>query len=139
VTRCADRYRLRIGDQADQRQPLPAVFAAPAKNRRFRGPRAPGRPRRGVCPAFTRKAVNLAQRIVEMLIGRLITDEQFRVEFLSDPQKTLFTLCDQGLELSGTEIAALVSTDPALWERTADAIDRRLQKASLKNANRGVV
>jgi len=70
-----------------------------------------------------------------MLIGRLITDEQFRFEFLQDPQKTLFAQCDLGLELSRTEIAALVDTDPTLWTRTADAVDPRLQKASLKNPN----
>jgi hypothetical protein len=83
-----------------------------------------------------RKAERLAQRIIEMLIGRLITDEQFRSEFIHDPESTLSTLCDRGLELSRTEIAALVSTDPTLWARTADAIDPRLQKASLKNEGR---
>jgi hypothetical protein len=78
-----------------------------------------------------RKAVSVAQRIIEMLIGRLITDEQFRREFLNDPEQTLLGLRDRGLELNRTEIAALVSTDPALWVRTAEAIDPRLQKASL--------
>lgn len=68
-----------------------------------------------------------------MLIGRLITDEQFRCEFLDDPESTLIQLCDRGLELSRTEIAALVSTDPTLWERTAENLDPRLQKISLKN------
>jgi hypothetical protein len=48
----------------------------------------------------------------------------------------LIDLCDHGLELSRTEIAALVNTDPLLWARTADAIDPRLQKASLKNEAR---
>jgi hypothetical protein len=80
--------------------------------------------------------VTLAQRIVEMLIGRLITDEQFRSEFLQDPENTLLALSDRGLELSRTEIAALVNTDPAVWARTAEAIDPRLQKASLKNEAR---
>jgi len=80
--------------------------------------------------------VTLAQRLVEWLIGRLITDEQFRSEFLDDPGKTLNGVCDRGLELTTTEIAALVNTDPTLWTRVADAIDPRLQKASLKNATR---
>jgi len=84
----------------------------------------------------TRKAVNLAQRLVEVLIGRLITDEEFRAEFLRDPETTLLALCDRGLDLSKTEIAALVSTEPTLWARTAKAIDPRLQKASLKNETR---
>jgi hypothetical protein len=78
----------------------------------------------------------LAQRIIELVIGRLITDEQFRAEFLEDPENTLLAMCDRGLELSRTEIAALVHTDPTLWARTADAIDPRLQKASLKNEAR---
>ena len=75
----------------------------------------------------------MAQRIIEMLIGRLITDEQFRREFLADPETTLLALCDRGLELSRTEIAALLNTDATLWARIADGIDPRLQKASLKN------
>ena len=79
---------------------------------------------------------DLAQRIIEMLIGRLITDEQFRSEFLQDPENTLLALCDRGLELSRTEVAALVSTDRTLWARAAEAIDPRLQKASLKNEAR---
>jgi len=82
------------------------------------------------------KGGEVVQRIIEMLIGRLITDEQFRSEFLNDPEKTLVDLCDRGWELSKTEIAALVATDPTLWVRTADAIDTRLQKASLKNEAR---
>ena len=76
------------------------------------------------------------QRIIEMLIGRLITDEQFRAEFLEDPESTLTGMCDRGFELSRTEMAALINTDPTLWGRTADALDARLQKASLKNETR---
>ena len=68
-----------------------------------------------------------------MLIGRLMTDEQFRTDFLIAPEQTLLDLCSRGLELSRTEIAALVATDRTLWGRTADAIDVRLQKASFKN------
>ena len=73
----------------------------------------------------------MAQRQIETLIGRLITDEQFRADFLADPERMLAGLCDRGLELSKTETAALLNTDPALWARTADAIDPRLQKAIL--------
>ena len=71
-----------------------------------------------------------------MIVGRLITDEQFRGEFLKDPENTLRGLFDRGLELSRAEIAALVNTDPTLWARTADRVDPRLQKASLKNEAR---
>jgi hypothetical protein len=75
----------------------------------------------------------LSQRIVEVLIGRLITDEQFRADFLANPETVLLAMCDRGFELSPTEISALVMTDPAVWGRTAEALDPRLQKASLKN------
>jgi hypothetical protein len=74
----------------------------------------------------------LAQRIVETVIGRLITDEAFRARFMADPERTLLALRDTGLDLSRTEIAALVRTKPSIWQRAADAIDPRLQKASLE-------
>lgn len=77
--------------------------------------------------------MTVAQRIVEMLIGRLTTDEQFRTAFLRAPQGTLAELRDRGLELTATEAAALIETDPGVWERTAGSLDPRLQKASLLN------
>jgi hypothetical protein len=90
--------------------------------------------RSGSCQCPRAKEVNEVQRIVEMLIGRLITDEQFRSEFLEAPEAALSELCNGGLDLSRTEIAALIDTDPLVWVRAAEAIDPRLQKASLKNA-----
>jgi hypothetical protein len=75
--------------------------------------------------------VTLAQRIVEMLIGRLMTDEQFRATFLARPEATLLDLGARGFELSRTEIAALVETDPGMWGDAAERLDPRLQKASL--------
>lgn len=73
----------------------------------------------------------MAQRIIEMLIGRLVTDEQFRFEFVANPEATLLGLRELGLELSPIEIAALVRTDPTVWIRAAEALDPRLQKARL--------
>ena len=75
----------------------------------------------------------MAQRTIETLIGRLIADEQFRTDFLEEPEKTLLDVCSRGLDLSSTEIAALLATDRTLWGRTADALDARLQKASFRN------
>ena len=74
----------------------------------------------------------MAQRIVEVLIGRLITDEDFRSEFLRNPESVLAGLPERGLDLSRCEVAALLNTDRTLWSRVADAVDPRLQKASLK-------
>jgi hypothetical protein len=76
----------------------------------------------------------LAQRHVETVIGRLITDEELRAAFLADPDATLRELCERGLELSRTEMAALVATDRELWQHAARLLDTRLQKASLVRA-----
>jgi hypothetical protein len=76
------------------------------------------------------------QRTIEVVIGRLITDEEFRDRFLRDPEGTLTALLDRGMELSRAEISAVLTTDRALWGRTADAIDPRLQKASLRSETR---
>ena len=74
----------------------------------------------------------MTQRSIEMVIGRLSTDEEFRQRFIEDPHLVLVELLEMGTHLTQVEIAALVATDRALWERVADAIDPRLQKASLK-------
>jgi hypothetical protein len=74
----------------------------------------------------------VSQRLIELLIGRLVTDERFRAEYLRNPEGTLQGLCERGLELSRTEMAALMNTDPDLWARTAEAIDPRLQKVSFQ-------
>jgi len=69
---------------------------------------------------------------VEIVIGRLVTDEQFRRIFQRDPHKALAELLEHGTLLTAAEIAALAATDSAVWGRVADEIDSRLQKASLK-------
>jgi hypothetical protein len=71
------------------------------------------------------------QRSIEVLIGRLITDEDFRRFFVADPDGALVAAGDWGLSFSQSEITALVATDSSLWDRVADLIDPRLQKASL--------
>ena len=73
----------------------------------------------------------MAQRIVELLIGRLLTDEQFRIQFLTDPERTLLALHERGFDLTPVEVAALSGTDRSLWTETADRLDPRLQKVSL--------
>jgi hypothetical protein len=70
------------------------------------------------------------QRNVELLIGRLVTDEAFRGMFVRDPAATLRQFIECGHELTALEIAAIEATDAGLWTRTADQVDPRLQKAS---------
>ena len=77
------------------------------------------------------KVASVAQRSIEILIGRLLTDEAFRMTFLIDRSKALQIFCESGHELTGLEIAALLATPCELWNEVADEIDPRLQKAKL--------
>ena len=72
------------------------------------------------------------QRHIELLIGRLATDEDFRIAFQRDPQRTLNDAVAWGLALSDVEVTAILATDQTLWERIAQELDSRLQKASFK-------
>ena len=73
----------------------------------------------------------MAQKSVEVLIGKLATDEEFRARFAADREGTLAGFTASGHELTACEKAALLSTDVASCEEFAAAIDPRLQKASL--------
>lgn len=72
----------------------------------------------------------MAQRSIEILIGRLITDEAFRSAFRSDAAATLTRFAECGYELTTLEMSALRATPADVWERAAERIDPRLQKAS---------
>jgi hypothetical protein len=73
----------------------------------------------------------VAQRSIEVFIGRIITDEGFRQTFAGNATAAIRLFIDTGHELTSVEIAALVAMRPDFWERVADEVDPRLQKASL--------
>jgi hypothetical protein len=75
------------------------------------------------------------QRSIEILIGKLATDEEFRLAFRLNPRGTLQEASEWGLALTELEVRALIATDPSLWDRIADELDGRLQKASLKSVS----
>ncbi len=74
----------------------------------------------------------MAQRSIEILIGRLVTDEGFRSAFRRDATTTLTGFMESGYELTPLEITALRVTPADLWERVAEVIDPRLQKVAFK-------
>ena len=59
------------------------------------------------------------QRHIELIVGRLLTDEAFRRAFQLDPQQALADAEMDGLLLTPYEVAALLATDRSLWERMA--------------------
>ena len=84
-----------------------------------------------------RQDTNVAQRSIEMFIGRLITDEGFRAAFVTNAAAALRQFIESGHELTTVEIAALVATRTDLWADVADRIDQRLQKANLPSDESG--
>jgi hypothetical protein len=73
----------------------------------------------------------VAQRSIEILIGRLVTDEAFRSAFRADAVATLIGFAESGYDLTALETTALRATPADVWEQVAERIDPRLQKASL--------
>lgn len=74
----------------------------------------------------------MSQRVVQLLIGQLLTDEELRLKFVRQPLGTLTELRDQGLELTASEIQALVQTDAKLWDAAAARVHPGLQRCSLR-------
>ena len=73
----------------------------------------------------------MAQRNVEIVIGRLVTDEAFRAAFFNDPAMTLTRFKESGYDLTSLEIAALRATPAVVWILASEQIDPRLQKVCL--------
>jgi hypothetical protein len=78
----------------------------------------------------------MSQKSVEIVIGRLATDEALRARFLADPAGTLGCLREGGLELNPVEIEALLEVPPEAWPAMAAWVHPRLQKIALKGGCR---
>ena len=74
----------------------------------------------------------MSHRNVEILIGRLLTDEDLRRRFAREPAATLTEFSEQGWELSRGEMEALLSRDASMWIEMARRIPSTLQRCSLK-------
>jgi hypothetical protein len=74
----------------------------------------------------------MSQKTVHLVIARLLTDEEMRAEFLNDPAGTLSAMRNQGFELTGDEMDALLETDRDLWTYAAGRIHPRLQRCSFR-------
>jgi len=79
----------------------------------------------------------VTQKSVEILIGKLASDEELRDRFRRDRRAAIGQLQSEGLELTTLEVESLVAADADAFDRLADALDPRLQKASLHPAQPG--
>jgi hypothetical protein len=73
----------------------------------------------------------MAQKNVQLIIGQILTDEEFRADFLERPRAALASLRDRGFELTNVEVDALARTDRRLWQCGAEWIDARIQRCRL--------
>ena len=78
----------------------------------------------------------MAQRTVQLIIGQILTDEEFCSDFLQRPVDTLRALRERGVELTNLELEALVQTDRRFWLIGAEWIDGRLQRCRLVGGER---
>ncbi len=81
---------------------------------------------------MTGRVSAMSQKTVQLVIARLITDEDVRLQFLRNPVETLTAFRDQGFDLTSDEMDALVETDRELWAYAAGRIDPRLQRCSFR-------
>ena len=75
----------------------------------------------------------MTHRNVETILGRLLTDATLRRRFAEDPASVLEEFRTEGHELSGVELEALAATDPTVLRPVAEALDRRLRRASVEH------
>ena len=74
----------------------------------------------------------MSQKSIEIVIGRLITDESLRARFFADPAGTLRSLRECGLDFNPVEIEALLEMPAGSWAAMATGVHPRLQKIALK-------
>lgn len=74
----------------------------------------------------------MSQRNVEKIIGRLVTDEAFRHEFIDSPAACLRALAERGVELTECEREGLETVDARMLAVFAETIHPCIQKSDLK-------
>jgi DNA-binding NarL/FixJ family response regulator len=79
----------------------------------------------------------MSQWGVQLVIGRLLTDGQFRQRFERERERYLDSLRERGLDLTDAEVSALVEAEPHVWAAMASRIDRRLQSVTGRADGRG--
>lgn len=77
----------------------------------------------------------MSQRNVELVIGRLVTDEAFRRHFGQDPAAELRRLQEAGVDLNPCEFRVLAALDVRVVARFAHDIDPRIQKVDLQGGD----
>jgi hypothetical protein len=75
----------------------------------------------------------MSQRSVELVIGRLATDEEFRHRFEASRETALDEVIAAGLPLTPVERQALAELDLTACKRFATRLDPRLLKIDMRH------
>lgn len=70
----------------------------------------------------------MSQRNVELVLGKLATDEDLRRRFAANPEAALAEAAAGGLDLTPVEQRALIDLEMDACERFAACLDPRIQK-----------
>lgn len=74
----------------------------------------------------------MSQRTVEVVIGKLVTDEGLRRRFADSPAAVIDELIAGGTALTPVERQAILEMDAGACEQFAARLDPRLQKICLR-------
>ncbi len=71
---------------------------------------------------------------VQLVIGKLLTDERFRQDCVARGRDCLVALAERGIDLTADEIRALIDIDPQVWAGTARKMDRLVEAVAHTSA-----
>jgi len=74
----------------------------------------------------------MGQRSIEILVGRLVTDEELHQRFVAELRESLRPAQQHGLKPTAAQIDAPLASPVALWESLAVVLGPSLQGASLR-------
>ncbi len=77
----------------------------------------------------------MSQKSVEILLGRILTDEEFRRSFFPVQSKSFELAAAQGLELTPVERRALTRLRPGPFEFLAETLDPRIVRCCLASGS----
>lgn len=79
----------------------------------------------------------MSQKSVEVLIGKLVTDESFRLKFSRSPSVAIQELQGLGLEFTPVEVEALRSLPVGPCQMLARHLDPRIRRIPTGRAEHG--
>jgi hypothetical protein len=91
---------------------------------------ASGSVRHGSCKGRLPEKPDMSQRDVEKLLGKILTDDEFRQSFFPVGRRSFEFAAHYGLELTPIERSALSSLRSRAFECLARSLDPRISRSS---------